>query len=188
MLPMCVRNRRQEENIDQVYCNIEGGGRSRAIKLLLSMGKLPNSFYTWKHEMTFFSISMLPRQFGRRTDIGFRWSGAPERWYRLDDKRLHMDTGTLLEQLSTRARNRGLCCTPKLFASSMYNTGLFSSTTRYKSQIGPSIENTTVLSHYQQPYGGSSKKIYWVQNIISNYAHTIQKRYPIQSCGNKTRL
>jgi hypothetical protein len=33
----------------------------------------------------------------------------------------------------------------------------------------------SALSHYEQPYGGSSKIIYWVQNIIPHYAHTIQK-------------
>lgn len=94
MLPMCVRNRRQEENIDQVYCNIEGGGRSRVIKLLLLMGELPNSFYERKPEMTFCSISMLPLQL-------IQVQRSPETWLHVDDRWWSMDTGTLPEQLST---------------------------------------------------------------------------------------
>ena len=102
MLPMCVRNRRQEENIDQVYCNIEGGGRNRAIKVLVSMGELPNSFYTRKPEMTCCSISMLPQQFSRRIESSFWCSGALETRHNVDDKRWSMVTGILLEQLRTQ--------------------------------------------------------------------------------------
>ena len=94
MLPMRVRNWRQEENIDQVYCNIVGGGRSRVIKLLLPMGVLPNSFCAWKPEMTCCYDSAATADLVQQIQ---------ETRLHVGDKRWSVDSmGTLPEQLSTR--------------------------------------------------------------------------------------